>query len=168
MKWDAIRGLGEIKYLHFILVFPFLPVALKGMNLLPGTEKIIADILYLYFGATMVSIATALYLLFCPKIIKQYASFVEYYNANRNLITTNTKCNMYNMLADHNIKVEGNPVVTPDQDIARAYYEYYRNKAKVIRYLTVVLYMAGFFLGLEPVLRKFVEVLQIAIKLLFS
>src|SRR6266403_3176848 len=101
LPWSAIRRIGQSRLLSLTIVVPFLgslllfnqhvvdlltlsPDLVRRWLKLPvsGSDEIarqltLSRLYYVYFGLTFLGLGSALFALFCPQIVKNYASPVE-------------------------------------------------------------------------------------------
>ncbi|MGJ4957742.1 hypothetical protein ACQR1H_19010 [Bradyrhizobium sp. HKCCYLRH2015] len=111
VPWSAIRRVGQSKLLSLTIVVPFLgslllfnqhivdlltlsPDLVRHWFKLPlaasegaARQLTISRLYFTYFGLTFLGFGSALFTLFCPQLVKQYASPLECVQAETSLVT---------------------------------------------------------------------------------
>jgi hypothetical protein len=93
LKWSALRGIGGLPVMKVTVVAPFVPYLLAAIEYIAvaATAPIVPtsiakhwassasnSLLFFYFGATLLGIGSAIYLVCVPRCIARYADSIEY------------------------------------------------------------------------------------------
>jgi hypothetical protein len=90
IRWSALRSVGNLPVMKVTLVGPFLPFVselVDHLSSLPGTSAGLGiewpypkftSLYFFYYGATVLGVASFLYLLFCPPLVKKYPGYADY------------------------------------------------------------------------------------------
>jgi hypothetical protein len=125
LSWSAIRRIGQSRLLALTIVVPFLgslllfnqhvvelltlsPELVRRWMGIPANgvddaarQLTLARLYYVYFGLTFLGIGSALFSLFCPLIVKNYASSVEYIQIEGALVTKSRMGLFVTEVAEH-------------------------------------------------------------------
>lgn len=96
-RWSAINTLGKSWAVSFTALVPFLGSvllfnqalvdALKLTGLFDGEAGLLARLYYIYFGLTLIGLASFGFALLCPRDVKTYGSVSRYIEEERPLLS---------------------------------------------------------------------------------
>lgn len=100
IRWTDLRGLGSLPAMKITLIGPFLPFIFELIDLVSRhpieggifpplhvgwPEPALTSLYFFYYGSTTLGVASLLYLLFCPGLVKRYASVADYVDREASL-----------------------------------------------------------------------------------
>ncbi|KFK53452.1 hypothetical protein NOK75_00755 [Vibrio parahaemolyticus] len=101
-NWPSLRLLGQsnavkmtmlIPFLGYLILFndkviSFINTAFEAVGLSGGGLSSEANLYFIYFGLTILGVATLLFQVFCPALIKEYSSVRVYVESNVEYMTS--------------------------------------------------------------------------------
>lgn len=180
-QWDTLRKIGEIRFLRITFLSPFLPIFIIVVshlcNLLNPVSSVLSKILYqyfwilvsIYYGSILIAIASLLYILKCPVLVRTYHDYLSYFFTEHKLVTENYKSLIISEINSHHKKLmsisdieilKQSPAVVNFADLARIHYQVISITSIKMRMACGILYSIGFALIFFPSVIKFIKVSQ--------
>lgn len=147
IPWSAIRRIGQSRLLALTIVVPFLGSLLLFnhhiVDLLTLSPELVARwfgvsptesgeaarrltlsrLYYVYFGLSFLGVGSALFVLFCPLNIKNYASSIDFQNTEAPLVSNSRMSIILPEVAGHYIFWEGDGSLIDFNDPDAPWYE---------------------------------------------
>ena len=194
ITWSALKRIGQSKLLQLTILIPIfgymiffnyelVDIVEKSTNYLYDKNIINTKVLfinsyklyYLYFGFSLLGIASILYKIVSPDLINEYLSLREYIEKETNIMNYNNTKRLFNQLKDEGIEevetlqdkiipVESinNTTIIDIMTINWNYNNKLYNKTKITIFC---LYTFGFILIAIPSLKMFYNTIIIFIKI---
>lgn len=194
ITWSALKRIGQSKLLQLTILIPIfgymiffnyelVDIVKKSTNYLYDKNIINTKVLfinsyklyYLYFGFSLLGIASILYKIVSPDLINEYLSLREYIEKETNIMNYNNTKRLFNQLKDEGIEevetlqdkiipVESinNTTIIDIMTINWNYNNKLYNKTKITIFC---LYTFGFILIAIPSLKMFYNTIVIFIKI---
>ena len=190
IAWSELKKVGQSKLVNMTILIPLfgyiiffndkltsiVEISTSYLSQFQTIESNISfdtsnNLFYIYFGLSLLGIASILYKLASPSLINEYISMREYIDKERNIMNLCNTTSLYNLLTDQkNSKVSSLqdkiiPVEEIDIDtvvgIMSINWEHNNTLYKKTRVLILLLYIFGFFLISIPSIKMFFAIIII-------
>ena len=161
LNWSDLRGVGNLKIMKVTIIGPFLPYVFKLVDALAQADGFVSflgplvtnwphpklvSLHFFYFGATFLGLGSAVYLIYCPKIVKLYADYVAYIRHEATIRSTAAGVQENQIQAQLKTQYEQEDISHPS-----------------MRQSIFALYVLGFVLLFLPPVYRFFEVVKTVI-----